>query len=34
LHWDESTGKQRLVEIMTRMQGPREALEKVLLLPK
>jgi hypothetical protein len=34
LHWDESTGKQRLVEVMSRMQGPREALEKVLLLPK
>jgi hypothetical protein len=27
LHWDKSTGKQRLVEIMGRMQGPREPLE-------
>jgi hypothetical protein len=26
LHWDEETGKQRLVEVMGRMQGPREAL--------
>jgi hypothetical protein len=32
LHWDEETGKQRLAEVMGRMQGPREALERVLLL--
>jgi hypothetical protein len=30
LHWDKSTGKQRLVEIMERMQGPREPLEVLL----
>jgi hypothetical protein len=34
LHWDEETGKQRLVEVIDRMQGPREALESVLLLPQ
>jgi hypothetical protein len=33
LHWDEETGKQRLAEVMGRMQGPREALERVLVLP-
>jgi hypothetical protein len=33
LHWDEETGKQRLVEVMGRMQGPREALERALVLP-
>jgi hypothetical protein len=33
LHWDESTGKQRLVEVMGRMQGLRGVLERVLLLP-
>jgi hypothetical protein len=32
LHWDESTGKQRLAEVMGRMQGPKEALERVLML--
>jgi hypothetical protein len=32
LHWDEETGKQRLAEVMGRMQGPREVLERVLLL--
>jgi hypothetical protein len=32
LHWDEETGKQRLAEVMQRMQGPREALERALLL--
>jgi hypothetical protein len=34
LHWDESTGKQRLAEVMGRMQGPREVLERALLLPQ
>jgi hypothetical protein len=34
LHWDEDTGKQRLTEVMGRMQGPREALERALLLPQ
>jgi hypothetical protein len=34
LHWDEETGKQRLVEVMGRMQGPREVLERALLLPR
>jgi hypothetical protein len=34
LHWDEETGKQRLAEVMGRMQGPREALERALLLPQ
>jgi hypothetical protein len=33
LHWDEETGRQRLEEVMGRMQGPREALEKALVLP-
>jgi hypothetical protein len=33
LHWDEDMGKQRLVEVMGRMQGPREVLERVLGLP-
>jgi hypothetical protein len=32
LHWDEEMGKQRLAEVMGRMQGPREALERVLFL--
>jgi hypothetical protein len=32
LHWDEKTGKQRLAEVMGRMQGPSEVLERVLLL--
>jgi hypothetical protein len=31
LHWDEETGKQRMVEVMSRMQGPKEALERVLV---
>jgi hypothetical protein len=30
LHWDEEAGKQRLVEVMSRMQGPKEALERVM----
>jgi hypothetical protein len=30
LHWDEPTGKQQLVEVMGRMQGPREPLEVLL----
>jgi hypothetical protein len=30
LHWDESMGQQGLVEIMGRMQGPREPLEMLL----
>ena len=34
LHWDEETGNQRLAEVMGRMQGPREALERALLLPQ
>jgi hypothetical protein len=34
LHWDAETGKQRLAEVMQRMQGPREALERALLLPQ
>jgi hypothetical protein len=34
LHWDEETGKQRLAEVMGRMQGPKEALERVLVLPQ
>jgi hypothetical protein len=33
-HWDESTGKQRLAEVMGRMQGPLVVLERVLDLPK
>jgi hypothetical protein len=33
LHWDEETGRQRLAEVMGRMQGPREALERALVLP-
>jgi hypothetical protein len=32
LHWDEETGKQRLVEVMSRMQGPKEALARVMVL--
>jgi hypothetical protein len=32
LHWDEETGKQRLVEVMGRMQGPREVLERAFFL--
>jgi hypothetical protein len=32
LHWNEETGKQRLVEVIDRMQGPREALERALFL--
>jgi hypothetical protein len=34
LHWDEETGRQRLAEVMGRMQGPREVLERALVLPK
>jgi hypothetical protein len=30
LHWDEPTGKQRLSEVMGRMQGPREPLQMLL----
>jgi hypothetical protein len=33
LHWDDETGRQRLAEVMGRMQGPREALERALALP-
>jgi hypothetical protein len=33
LHWDQETGKQRMSEVMGRMQGPREMLERVLGLP-
>jgi hypothetical protein len=32
LHWDEETGKQRLAEVMGRMQGPKEVLGRVLVL--
>jgi hypothetical protein len=31
LHWDEYTGKHRVAEVMGRMQGSRERLEKILL---
>jgi hypothetical protein len=34
LHWDDETGKQRLAEVMGRMQGPKEAMERTLLLPQ
>jgi hypothetical protein len=34
LHWDNAVGKQRLAEVMGRMQGPREPLERGLLLPQ
>jgi hypothetical protein len=30
LHWDEHTGKQQVEEMMGRMQGPREPLERLL----
>ena len=30
VHWDEHTGKQRVEEMMGRMQGPREPLERLL----
>jgi hypothetical protein len=30
LHWDERTGKQRLEEVMGRMQGAREPLQLLL----
>jgi hypothetical protein len=30
LHWDEREGKQRLSEVMGRMQGPREPLDRLL----
>jgi hypothetical protein len=33
-HWDERMGKQRLAEVMGRMQGPLVVLERVLDLPK
>jgi hypothetical protein len=32
LHWDETTGNQRLAEVADRMQGPREALERLIAL--
>jgi hypothetical protein len=34
LHWDEEAGKQQLAEVMGRMQGPQDALERALLLPQ
>jgi hypothetical protein len=34
LDWDESTGKQRLAEVMGRMQGPPEVLKLALGLPQ
>jgi hypothetical protein len=30
MHWDEPTGRQHLVEVMGRTQGPREPLEALL----
>jgi hypothetical protein len=30
MHWDEHTRKQQLVEVMGRMQGPREPLGRLL----
>jgi hypothetical protein len=30
VHWDERTGKQRVEEMMERMQGPREPLGRLL----
>ena len=30
LHWDERMGKQRVEEMMGRMQGPREPLKRLL----
>jgi hypothetical protein len=33
LHWDETTGNQRLAEVIDRMQGPREALKRLIALP-
>jgi hypothetical protein len=30
LHWDKREGKQQLSEVMGRMQGPREPLERLL----
>jgi hypothetical protein len=33
LHWNEEAGRQRLVEVMGRMQGAREVLERLLVLP-
>jgi hypothetical protein len=30
LHWDDRQGKHRLSEVMGRMQGPRELLERLL----
>jgi hypothetical protein len=32
LHWDKEMGRQRLAEVMGRMQGPREVLERALVL--
>jgi hypothetical protein len=32
LHWDEESGRQRLAEVLSRMQGPREALERAFHL--
>jgi hypothetical protein len=33
-YWDKEVGKQQLEEVMGRMQGPREVLERTLVLPK
>jgi hypothetical protein len=33
IHWDDHTGKQQLVEVTGRMQGPREGLSRLLGLP-
>jgi hypothetical protein len=32
LHWDERKGKQQLEEMMGRMQGPREPLERLVVI--
>jgi hypothetical protein len=33
LHWDEDTGSERLQEVIGRMQGPKEVLEKAMARP-
>jgi hypothetical protein len=34
VHWNGEVGRQRLAEVMDRMQGPRDALESALSLPR
>jgi hypothetical protein len=34
VHWNDEVGRQRLAEVMDRMQGPRDALESALSLPR